>query len=72
MNEEHVTQEKTLTISRETADRLYSLFASCEAADAHFKSCQSAQFRAHIQGAYKAANVHAAFNLLEEFIRGGG
>ena len=70
MNEEHVTHDE-LAVSKEMAETLYSLFANCEAADAHFKSCQASQFRSHIQGAYKAPNVQAAFRALEKLIRGG-
>lgn len=59
---------KNITIDIKTAEKLVELYKNCEAADAAFKSCQSVQFRTHIQGVYTAPNVAAAFEALQQKI----
>lgn len=59
---------KTVTIDLKTAERIYDLYRNCEAADTAYKSCQSTQFRNHIQGVYKAPNVEKAFAELQRLI----
>lgn len=63
-----MAQIDTITIDLKTAERIYDLYRNCEAADTAYKSCQSTQFRAHLQGVYKAPNVEKAFNELQSLI----
>lgn len=55
-----------ITITVEDAEQIYKLFENVELADVHFHSCQSAQFRQHIQSVYKAQNIEQAFNNLRD------
>lgn len=57
---------KTITIDVKTAERLLELYRNCEAADSAFKTCQSVQFRNHIQSVYKAQNIESAFETLNQ------
>ncbi|MBR3795972.1 MAG: hypothetical protein IKK34_08090 [Clostridia bacterium] len=59
---------KNITISVEDAKQLFSLYSTCESADRHFYSCQSASFRQFVSSTYKAANVSGAFARLKEKI----
>lgn len=59
---------KNITIDIKTAEKIAELYTNCEAADAAFQSCQSVQFRNHIQSVYKAPNVVAAFTELQQKI----
>lgn len=58
-----------VTIDLKTAERLYDLFHNVEAADAHYKRCQSDQFRVHVQSVYQNAGVHDAFEALSGRIK---
>lgn len=55
---------KNITISAEDAEQIYTLFKTVESADAIYKSCQSAQFRAYVKATYTAENVSGAFERL--------
>lgn len=71
-NAEVMEQEKAersqIVLDLDDAKRLYELYHNVEAADAHFQTCQSTNFRQHIQSVYKAANIRAAFEKLETLI----
>lgn len=54
----------TITITADDAQQICTLFKSIESADAIYKSCQSAQFRAFVKATYTADNVSAAFERL--------
>lgn len=58
----------TVTISVTDAERLYDLYNNVEMADAHFHTCQSANFRMHIQSVYRAPNVKSAYDKLKSAI----
>ena len=58
----------TLTIQLEEAEQLYELFKSVEAADNHFHTCQSVNFRDYITAVYKAPKVSEAFAALKQKI----
>lgn len=60
--------ENGITLTKEEARQLYSLYENVELADAHFHTCQSHQFRQHLQGVYKAENVSRAFAKLAAFL----
>lgn len=62
------TTIKTVTIGVDAANMLYELFRNIESADAHFKTCQSAQFRQHMRSVYQSTNVFAAFETLRASI----
>lgn len=51
-----------------TAKRIYELYTSVEAAEAHFHSCQSANFREHVRSVIKAPKIEKAFSDLKGFI----
>lgn len=54
----------SITVSLDIAKMLYELFRNIESADAHFKTCQSSQFRQHMRSVYQSTNVFAAFEAL--------
>ena len=58
----------TVSIPIEDAEQLYELFKGVEAADSHFHTCQSVNFRDHVKGVYKAPKVSAAFANLKQKI----
>lgn len=60
--------EKKVELSIGTAKRIYELYNNIEAADAHFQTCQSVNFRQHMQSVYKARNIANAFEELNEKI----
>ncbi|MBR6982125.1 MAG: hypothetical protein IKH75_01105 [Ruminococcus sp.] len=51
-----------------TAKKIYELYNSIEAADAHFHSCQSTNFREHVRSVIKAPKVNQAFADLKGWI----
>ena len=51
-----------------TAKRIYELYNSVEAADTHFHSCQSTNFREHVRSVIKAPKIDKAFADLKGFI----
>ena len=61
----------TISITKECAEKLFDLYANVEAADAHYKRCQSDNFRIHVQSVYKNAGVAAAFAELKSQIDAG-
>lgn len=54
-----------ITIDRETAEKLYDLYNNIVAADAHYKRCQSDNFRMHVKSVYQAKTVETAFETLK-------
>ena len=58
----------TVSITVDDAEQLYELFKGIEAADSHFHTCQSVNFRDHIKAVYKARKVSAAFEGLKQQI----
>lgn len=59
---------ETIAIPLNVAEKLYELYMNVELADAHFHSCQSPNFRQHVQSVYKAANIKSAFDKLKSEI----
>ena len=59
---------KNITITAEDAEQIYTLFKTVESADAIYKSCQSAQFRAYVKATYTAENVSGAFDRLSRLL----
>lgn len=57
-----------ITISKETAEKLYDLYNNIESADAHYLRCQSDYFRLHVKDVYQNAGVKAAFDELRQQI----
>lgn len=57
-----------ITIDKATADALFDLFNNVEAADTHYKRCQSDEFRVHVQSVYKNPGVSGAFEKLRKLI----
>lgn len=55
-----------VSIPLEDAEQLYELFEGVEAADSHFHTCQSVNFRDYVKAVYKAAKVSAAFSDLKQ------
>lgn len=55
-------------ISVNDAEKIYDLFFNVESADAHFHTCQSVNFRQHVQSVYKAPNISKAFEALKTAI----
>lgn len=54
-----------ITIPRNTAQQLYELYNNVVAADAHYKRCQSDNFRVHIKAVYQSEAVANAFDQLK-------
>ena len=50
-----------ITISREVAKQLYDLYNNVSAADAHYKRCQSDNFRVHIKAVYQSMAIESAY-----------
>ena len=61
-------EPQTITIPLATAKQLLELYDNCEAADSHFKLCQSDLFREHMVSCYQAKLVQNAFAELREKI----
>lgn len=59
---------QTITLTIEQAEQILELYRNAEAADAHFKNCQSDLFRQHMQGVYRAPLVATAFQQLREAV----
>lgn len=57
-----------IEIQRADAVQLLELFRNVEAADAHYKRCQSDLFRQHVQATYKATLVEGAYSRLQELV----
>lgn len=57
-------QEPQITIPLSKAKQLYELYRNVEFADAHYRTCQSDNFRIHLQGVYKAGKISKAFDAL--------
>lgn len=57
-----------ITISKETAEKLYDLYQNVTAADAHYLRCQSDNFRLHVSSVSQNAGVAAAFAELRQQI----
>lgn len=57
-----------ITLTVEDAEQIYKLFENVQLADLHFHSCQSPQFRQHMQSVYKAPNIEQAFTNLNDAI----
>ena len=57
-----------ITITKETAEKLYDLFQNVETADAHYQRCQSDNFRLHVKAVYQNAGVSGAFEELHQQI----
>ena len=55
-----------VSVCREDAARLLGLWDACEAAERHFHSCQSAQFRSFVKSVWDAPNMHAAAEHLRD------
>lgn len=55
-----------ITIPRAVAEQLYELYNNVSAADAHYKRCQSDNFRMHIKGVYQSKAIDEAFAALKE------
>lgn len=53
-----------ITIDKAMAEQLYDLYHNVEAADAHYKRCQSDNFRVHIKSVYQNEGVRQAFESL--------
>ena len=53
-----------ITIDKAMAEQLYDLYHNVEAADAHYKRCQSDNFRVHIKSVYQNDGVRQAFESL--------
>ena len=53
-----------VTIPLAQAKQLYELYRNVEFADAHFRACQSQNFRIHVQGVYMAGKIEKAFAAL--------
>lgn len=62
------TVPASISLSTEDAEQIYELFKSVEAADSHFHTCQSVNFRDYIKAVYKAPKVSAAFAGLKQKI----
>jgi len=60
--------QDTVIISVNDAEKIYDLFFNVESADAHFHTCQSVNFRQHVQSVYKAPNISKAFEALKTAI----
>ena len=63
-----IENRDTITVSISDAERIYELFMHIESADAHYHTCQSANFRQHVQSVYKAPNIGKAFDALKTAI----
>lgn len=57
-----------VTLDLADAEKLYELYRNVELADVHFHTCQSGNFRQHVQGVYRAANVKNAYDKLKAAI----
>lgn len=68
MAESKKNEQAQIVLGLENAELLYELYANAEAADAHFYSCQSQQYRQHMQSVYKAASISNAFSSLKTLI----
>ena len=55
-----------ITIPRAVAEQLYELYNNVSAADAHYKRCQSDNFRMHIKGVYQSKAIDDAFSALKD------
>lgn len=55
-----------VSIPIQQAKQLIELYRNIEAADAHFKSCQSELFRNHMRAVYQAPLVAGAFEALQK------
>jgi len=58
----------SISVPIQDAEQLYELFKNVELADFHFHTCQAVNFRQHVQSVYKAENVRAAFERLNDAI----
>lgn len=65
---ERAQSSEMLSITQIDAEQLYELYNSVEAADSHFHTCQSVQFRDYVKATYKAHNVRTAFERLKQGI----
>lgn len=63
-----MAEVRTITISEETAIRLYKFYKLCDSADYIFHSCQNASFRQQVSACVKAPNTKAAFEELKRLI----
>lgn len=61
---------QTVTLTKAEASVLMSLYNSVEAADAHYKTCQSELFRSHVQMCYKSPTVSGAYDSLKHQLEG--
>ena len=59
---------QAITLTVEQAEQILELYRNTEAADAHFKNCQSDIFRQHMRGVYQAPLVESAFKQLGEAV----
>lgn len=50
-----------ITIPRSVAEQLYELYHNVESADAHYKRCQSDNFRVHVKSVYQSKAIENAF-----------
>lgn len=57
-----------VTLDLKTAQQLYDLFHNVEAADLHYKRCQSDQFRVHVKSVYQNEGVQHAFESLRSLL----
>ena len=56
------------------AEKLYELYNNVEAADTHFHTCQSTNFREHVRSVLKAPKIEKAYAELKaqiEYTKGG-
>lgn len=72
ISEKTVATETTfpakIEISLQDADALYQMLRNVELAEAHFHSCQAANFRQHVQATFHARNVADAYEALKAAI----
>ena len=61
---------QTVTLTKAEASALMSLYNSVEAADAHYKTCQSELFRSHVQMCYRSPTVASAYDGLKHQLEG--
>lgn len=55
-----------ITIPRNVAEQLYELYKNVSVADAHYKRCQSDNFRMHIKSVYQNQAVASAYDELQK------
>lgn len=58
-----------ISLTIDEAKKILELYRNIESADAHYRTCQAQNFRAHVQSTYKAPNISAAFEALKASVK---